>query len=158
MRFRPSVLFQRAAHYGGVRRVNVYALRLLYALMFFMLGQTTWAHILAHRGAREPDNAMAWSVWAAFATLAGLGIFRPLQMLPILLLEVFYKVLWLVLVAYPLWAKGALAGSPAAYQAGVFAGAIVVIVLVPWGYVVTNYVYRPQPKNLPSVVKTEVKV
>ena len=106
MRFYPPVLFQRVAHYGGVRRVNIYALRLLYALMFFMLGQTTWAHILAHQGTWEPDNAMAWSVWAAFATLAGIGIFRPLQMLPILLLEIFYKGLWLGLVAYPLWVKG----------------------------------------------------
>jgi hypothetical protein len=38
----------------------------------------------------------------AFATLAALGIIRPLKMLLILLLEIFYKVLWLVIVAYPL--------------------------------------------------------
>ena len=43
----------------------------------------------------------------------GLGIIRPLKMLPILLLEIFYKVLWLILVAYPLWSQGKLAGSPA---------------------------------------------
>ena len=43
----------------------------------------------------------------------GLGIVRPLKMLPIVLLEIFYKVLWLILVAYPLWSKGKLTGSPA---------------------------------------------
>ncbi len=32
-------------------------------------------------------------------------------MLPILLLEIFYKVLWLLVVAYPLWTAGKLAGS-----------------------------------------------
>jgi hypothetical protein len=45
---------------------------------------------------------------AAFATLAGLGIFRPLKMLPILLLEIFYKVLRLLVVAYPLRSAGTL--------------------------------------------------
>lgn len=156
MHFRPTSLFQRDARHGGVRRLTLYALRLLYALMFFMLGQTTWSHILAHRGAWEPDNAMAWSIWAAFATLAGIGIFRPLQMLPILLLEIFYKGLWLWLVAYPLWAKGTLAGSAVEYQTWVFAGVIVVIAVVPWGYVVATYVYHPRPEKIPPITKADV--
>lgn len=152
MRFYPLALFQRLEHQQGVRRINIYALRLLYALMFFMLGQTTWTHILTHHGPWEPDNAMAWSVWAAFATLAGVGILRPLKMLPILLLEAFYKILWLLLVAYPLWSRGTLAGSPVEYQAWVFAGAIIVLAVVPWGYVVTNYVYQPKSKQQPAAL------
>jgi hypothetical protein len=156
MRCRPTALFQRTAHCGGVRRINIYALRLLYALMFFMLGQTTWTHILAHQGPWEPDHAMAWSVWAAFATLAGIGLFRPLQMLPLLWLEIFYKGLGLGLVAYPLWARGALAGSAVEYQAWVFSGVVIVVAVIPWGYVVANYGYRPQPKKRPAAVKTDV--
>jgi hypothetical protein len=81
--------------------------------MFFMLGRTTWTHILTHPGLWDPTDAIAWCVWTAFATLAGLGIIRPLKMLPILLLEIFYKVLWLIIVAYPLWSNGKLEGSPA---------------------------------------------
>ena len=76
-------------------------------------GRYTWTHILTHQGLWEPTDAVAWCVWTAFATLAGLGIIRPLKMLPILLLEIFYNVLWLVIVAYPLWSKGQLVGSPA---------------------------------------------
>src|SRR3984957_9682650 len=113
MTFSPSAIFQRDARYGGVRRINIYLLRLLYILMFFVLGKDTWTHILTHRGSWDPTDAMVWCVWSAFATLAGLGIIRPLKMLPILLLEIFYKVLWLVLVAYPLWSKEELADSPA---------------------------------------------
>lgn len=150
MRFRPIALFQRSQKYEGVRRINIYGLRLLYALLFFMLGQTTWTHIFAHRGPWEADNAMAWSVWAAFATLAGLGILRPLKMLPLLLFEIFYKGLWLLLVAYPLWAKGTLAGSPTEYQAWVFAGAAVAMAVVPWGYVAVHYVYPPKVSPEPA--------
>lgn len=125
--------------YEGVRRINIYLMRLLYALMFFMLGHTTWTEILTHQGPWEPNKAVAWSVWTGFATLAGLGILHPLKMLPLLLLEIFYKVLWLIIVAYPLWSNGTLEGSPAEGITTVFFPVILVVVAVPWGYVFKNY-------------------
>jgi hypothetical protein len=64
-------------------------------------------------------------------------------MLPILLLEVFYKVLWLVIVAYPLWSKGTLAGSPAEGTTSAFIWVILSIVAVPWGYAWRTFVYNP---------------
>jgi hypothetical protein len=71
-----KAIFQPAAQYEGVRPLNIYLLRLVFILMFFVLGKVTWTNILTHRGSWEPDDAMAWCVWTAFATLAGLGIFR----------------------------------------------------------------------------------
>jgi hypothetical protein len=92
MIFSPKTIFQRDDRYEGVRRINIYVLRLVYILMFFVLGRDTWTRILTHQGSWAPTNAVAWCVWTDFATLAGLGIIRPLKMLPILLLEIFYKV------------------------------------------------------------------
>jgi hypothetical protein len=142
MSFRITSLFRPAARFEGVRPINIYLLRLLYALMFFMLGNTSWSYIFNHKGPWEADHAMAWAVWTAFATLAGLGIMRPLKLLPIILLEIFYKVLWLILVAYPLWSKGTLTDSPEAYQTMVFLGVLITIVAVPWGYVFAQYIFR----------------
>jgi hypothetical protein len=65
-------------------------------------------------------------------------------MLPIVLLEIFYKLLWLILVAYPLWSKGTLAGSPAGEITSEFLWVILPIVAVPWGYVFANYFYKPK--------------
>jgi hypothetical protein len=143
MTFRPLSIFQRDEKYEGVRPIHIYLLRLLYILMFFVLGKDTWTRILTHRGPWDPTDAMVWCVWAAFATLAGLGIIRPLKMLPILLLEIFYKVLWLFLVAYPLWSMGKLVDSPAEGMTSVFLWVLLPIVAVPWGYVFQNYVYKP---------------
>ncbi len=70
-------IFQRDDRHEGVRRINIYLLRLLYILMFFVLGRDTWTHILTHQGSWAPADAMVWCVWSAFATLAGLGIIRP---------------------------------------------------------------------------------
>jgi hypothetical protein len=144
MTFNPKAIFRRDDRYDGARPINIYLLRLVFVLMFFVLGKNTWTHILTHRGPWEPLNAMAWCVWTAFATLAGLGIIRPLKMLPILLLEIFYKLLWLILVAYPLWSNGTLAGSPAEDITSAFLWVVLPIVAVPWGYVFVNYIYRPK--------------
>ena len=162
--FRPAFLLEKNPHHEGVRRINVYLLRLLYGLMFFVLGRTTWAHVLSHRGAWEADDAMAWCVWTAFATLAGLGLLRPVKMLPILLLEIFYKVEWLFLVAYPLWSKGQLDTSPVAGQAAAFLWVLLPIVAVPWPHVLRTYVLTsplpastrrvPPPSGTPPTCST----
>jgi hypothetical protein len=143
MNINPKALFKRDGRHEGVWKINIYLLRTVYFLMFFVLGKNTWTHILTHRGNWDPKDAMAWCVWTAFATLAVLGIFRPLKMLPILLLEIFYKVLWLIIVAFPLWSKGALVGSPAEGTTFAFLWVILPIVAVPWGYVFESFIFKP---------------
>ena len=140
MAFAIGNIFKRdPAHYEGVRRINIYLLRALYALMFFMLGQTTWTEILTHQGPWDPNKAVTWCVWTGFSLVAGLGILHPLKMLPILLLEIAYKVLWLAIVAYPLWSAGALVGVPAEGIATVFFPVFLVVLIIPWGYVFRQY-------------------
>jgi hypothetical protein len=50
MTIHPMATFQRADKYDGVRPINIYLLRLLYVLMFLVLGKDTWMHILTHKG------------------------------------------------------------------------------------------------------------
>jgi len=141
MSFHIKKLFERDfERYEGVRRINVYLMRVLYFLMATFLALDVWSYVLSHQGAWEPNRAMAWSVWAAFSTLAILGVFHPVKMIPILLLEIFYKSMWLLLVAYPLWRVGKLAGSPAEGETYVFLPVVVVILIIPWGYVFKTYV------------------
>ena len=141
MSFGIKTIFQRNyVRYEGVRPINIYLLRLLYTLMFFVLGKDVWTHIFNYQGEWNPMDAVAWCVWAAFASLAGLGIFYPLKMIPILLVEVFYKLLWLLLVAYPLWSKGQLAGSSAEGITDAFLFVLLPIVAIPWKYVLVYYI------------------
>ena len=146
MTFSLKALFRPSERYEGVRPIHIYLLRLVYILMFFVLGKDTWTHIFTHQGPWDPTSAVAWCVWTAFATLAGLGIIRPLKMLPILLLEIFYKVLWLIVVAYPLWSNGKLEGSPAEGTTSAFLWVPLPIVAVPWGYVFANYIYKTRSR------------
>lgn len=125
--------------YEGVPRINIYLLRVLFALMFVFLSFDSWQHIFAHAGPWETVNAAAWCMWGAYAIISFIGVLRPLKMLPIVLFEVIYKVTWLLIVAYPLWTKNALAGSPAEYTAQVFIWVIVPALIMPWGYFFRTY-------------------
>ncbi|MEM6583636.1 MAG: hypothetical protein AAF699_20320, partial [Pseudomonadota bacterium] len=132
--------FTGSPKYDGVRPVNVALMRVIYALMFFVLGADVWGYILNHPQPWDENEAVAWSVWAAFSALALLGMLRPIQMIPVFLLEIFYKVLWLALVAYPLWKSGSLQGSGMEETTGAFALVVLPIIAVPWGYVFERYV------------------
>jgi hypothetical protein len=60
--------------------------------------------------------------------------------------EIFYKIIWLVIVAYPLWSTNQLAGSPAEEMTHAFVWVILPIVAMPWAYAFRTYVL-PSKKN-----------
>jgi hypothetical protein len=130
--------------YEGVRPINVYVLRLFYLLMFCFVGLDTWTTILTHQGSWDHVRAVAFCTWAAYSTMSIFGVLHPLRMLPIMLFMIFYKTLWLLVVAYPLWRAGTLAGSPAEEMAQVFMWVVVPAIAVPWGYVLRTYVTWPK--------------
>ena len=136
-----KTLFARdPARHDGVRPINVFMLRVIYLLMCTMMARTAWSSILSHQGAWEPYRAMGDCVWAAYGTLALLGLLQPLRMLPIVLFMIFYKSLWLAVVALPLLRAGTLAGSSAEELTWIFLAAPVFALCVPWGYAVRQYV------------------
>jgi hypothetical protein len=124
MKIRVTGIFQRSKKYEGVRPIHIYLLRLLYILIFFVLGKETWVHILAHHGPWDPDRCRGVVRVDGVRDFGGIGIIHPLKMLPIVLLEIFYKVLWLILVAYPLWSKGVVGFASGRHRFGVLVGAI----------------------------------
>lgn len=140
-RFHLLDLFKRdAKHYDGVPRINIYLLRLLYTLMFFFLTYDSWNHIFNHEGPWNNANAAAWCMWGSYSVISFIGMLYPLKMLPIVLFEIVYKTAWLFVVAYPLWIKNELIGSPAEGMANVFIWVVFPIVAMPWRYFFRTYI------------------
>jgi hypothetical protein len=126
--------------YEGVRPINIYLLRIVYFLIAAVVATNAWSTILSHEGPWDAYRALAMCVWAIYPSMAVLGVFQPLRMLPIMVFMIGYKALWLIVVALPLWQSGSLAGSPAERLAGTFLASQVAILVVPWGYVWRTYV------------------
>lgn len=121
-------------NYEGVRPIQIYLLRLVFTLTFVFIGMFSWTTIINFEGQWKPVNAVAFCMWAAYSTMSILGIIKPLKMLPIIALQIFYKSLWLSIVAYPLWVTGKLAGSGAEEMARDFMWIVLPIIAMPWGY------------------------
>lgn len=91
-----------------------------------------------------PWDGVAYSFWGALALLAAVGLRYPLQMVPLLLVQMIYKMLWLLAVALPLW----LADAPfdpmmVSFTWAMAIGVALDLIVIPWGYVLANYVRRP---------------
>ena len=130
--------FLPSAKYDGVRPFHVFMLRLFYFLAAAFVATWAWRTLLTHEGPWEQYYSVMICVWAAYPTLMAIGLIQPVRMLPIMLFTVFYKALWLGIVAYPMYQAGTL--TPSALQmAKDFALLPIAIIAVPWGYVVRTY-------------------
>ncbi len=78
---------------------RLYLVRTLYVLMFVGFGSLMWRAILNHKGAWDPLHGVAFCFWVALLALMGVGLRYPLQMLPLIFLQLLYKVVWLIVVA-----------------------------------------------------------
>ena len=64
-------------------------------------------------------------------------------MIPLLLVQISYKLIWLIIVALPLWSANHLTGSPAQALAEInFKSIIVDLLVIPWPYVFKNYILK----------------
>ena len=139
MTFFSNLFVRDYNRYDGVRPIKIYLLRLVFTLTFVFVGMDSWSTILRHNGDWKPLDAVAFSVWAAYSTLSVLGIFKPLKMLPLIAFQVFYKTVWLAIVAYPLWRSGTLIGSGVEQMVKAFMWIPLPIVAMPWGYFFVSF-------------------
>ncbi|GAA3603249.1 hypothetical protein [Microlunatus ginsengisoli] len=113
-------------------------LRVGYLVMGAGLAVKKWPLLLNH-DQWELREGTVLCMLVALSVLALLGLRHPTRMLPILLFEVAWKLIWLVVVALPHWLAGNL-DTATTDQAAAVAWVVIIIAVVPWGYVVRHYI------------------
>jgi len=121
---------------------RLYALRALYLLMAVGQGAIQWPLILHHAAPWSMMSGVAHALLAALSLIALLGLRYPLKMLPLLLFELAWKTIWLAGIALPLWLAGQVDADTAETVKACLLGIVVPFVL-PWGYLIENYVKTP---------------
>ncbi len=120
---------------------RLYALRLIYLLIFLGLSSFVWEQLLFQSSDWPLMTGIAKSMFAALALLCLLGLRYPLQMLPLILFETLWKAVWLVVIALPAWQTGRWeVVETTVYEC---IGIIVVLIILPWGFVWARYVAHP---------------
>jgi hypothetical protein len=118
-------------------------LRAMYVFMFVGLAITRWPGILNPPAGISDAGTVVASVLAAISLLALLGIRYPLKMLPLLFFEFLWKAVWVLGWGLPPVFAQQL--SPEAQQTLIscLVGVVLVPLVMPWGYVLKQYVKAP---------------
>jgi hypothetical protein len=117
---------------------RLHAMRAGYLLMGVGLAVVKWP-LLPDASGLPHFEGVTLSLLTAMSVLAFLGLRYPVRLLPVLLFESAWKVLWLTVVALPKAMSGDL---DAATSDTVVTCSLVVVVIavIPWRYVWRNYV------------------
>ncbi len=130
-----------ASNANEVSLLRLYLLRGLYLLMFVGLAIVQWPEIIHHEEPWELMEGVVAVMLGAFSALSLLGLRYPLQMLPLLMWEMAWKLLWVIVVAIPLWIDGTMDEA----HWSVFSSFLLMILfpfIIPWRYVFAHYVKK----------------
>ena len=125
-----------------VSPIRLWVMRAMYLLMAVGIGNMVWPLIVSHPPTVPLMTGVAWALIGTIGLLSLLGLRYPLRMLPLLLVELIWKAIWLVAFAGPRWLDGTL-DEP--MRTSVFETAFggLLLLVIPWRYFWANYVVRP---------------
>ena len=112
-----------------VSPARLWAMRAMYLFMAAGIGLMIWPLIVSHSS-------------GTIGLLSLLGLRYPLQMLPLLLVELVWKAIWLLAFALPRWLDGTLDEAMRTSVIETSLGALLLLV-IPWRYLRAHYVMKP---------------
>jgi hypothetical protein len=141
---------------SDVSLFRLYLLRAMYVFIAVGLAVMIWPGILNAPTNLEHMRGVVRSLLTAVSLLALLGVRYPLRMLPLLLFELLWKTIWVVAIGLPLRSAGAFTAGTQSTWHDCLISIPLFLVVIPWGYVLDNYVRRPgdrwvwAPRSMPS--------
>lgn len=125
-----------------VSPIRLWVMRAMYLLMAVGIALTMWPLILGHDPQLPRMNGVVLAMVGTIGLLSLLGLRYPLQMIPLLLFELAWKLIWLAAFALPRWLDGTLDEGMRSTIFDTSLGAILLVV-IPWRYVWRRYVRQP---------------
>jgi hypothetical protein len=120
---------------------RLHAMRAGYLLMAVGLMLVKWP-LLPEARTMPLYEGVTWCMLTAMSLLAFLGLRYPIKMLPILLFEAWWKVLWFGVVALPQALDGDVDRGTADMVAR-NALVVLIIAVIPWRYAWKTFVHVP---------------
>jgi hypothetical protein len=122
---------------------RLYILRAMYAVLAFVQGSITWSAILRHTGPWEFWDGAGHSFFGALTVLSLVGLRYPVRMMPLLMYEFAWKLIWTLAISLPLYLRHRVNPDTADNAFSISIGVVIVPLLLPWGYFWKDYVIAP---------------
>lgn len=126
-----------------VRSLRLYVLRGVYLVGAVGLAVSVWPLLLDHSPDWARSHGTVAGIMAGLSVMSLLGLRYPLKMLPILVLELVWKSIYLLAVSLPLWRAGQLDGDVLGNAKTCLGSVIVLLIILPWSYLLTHYIQAP---------------
>ncbi len=120
--------------------LRLYLPRGMYLLIAAGLAVTIWPHIISPPNVVAGPTSVIRALLGALALMSVLGLRYPLQMIPLLLFELLWKVIWVVASALPMWLGPGLDSYASETLSACLMGVVLVPIVIPWSYVIQRYV------------------
>ncbi len=120
--------------------VRLYLLRAMYALIAVGLGVTLLPSVITTSGNYANSDTVIDAILLGFSLMALLGIRYPLKMLPVLLLELTWKTIWLLVFALPMHLNQELDQYAIETVFACGMGVVLTPLVIPWRYVMNHYI------------------
>jgi hypothetical protein len=115
----------------------------MYLLMAGGLAVNIWPNVLAHSAEWAIRFGHVGALLAGIGALSLLGLRYPAQMLPLMLFELLWKIIWIVAIGIPLWAGGQMTDAMRASAWEIGLGVILIPLVLPWRHLYEHYVAKP---------------
>ncbi|MEX2962837.1 hypothetical protein [Microbulbifer sp. TYP-18] len=135
-------------------RINI--LRAFYLFIAVVFGFSVWPTIINPGEIWDPLEGVAFSFWGALTLLSLFGVLHPLKMLPVLLMQLTYKAIWMLAVGAQLWLAGEIDPVAAELVNANTIGIIIDLLVIPWPYVWATYILTSNPYKRTNFSKSEV--
>ncbi|MAP96351.1 MAG: hypothetical protein CMK07_15510 [Ponticaulis sp.] len=124
----------------GLSSLRLIVMRIPYALTGILFGLTVWPTLFQFRGEFEPTEGVAYAFWGALTLLALIGLRFPVKMLPILLIQFLYKLIWILAVGLPHLNKETMSAEMLELLQANAIGVAIDAIAIPWLFVARNYI------------------
>lgn len=125
-----------------VSPIRLVVMRAMYLFMAIGLALTIWPSIVSHDPELPLMAGVALALLGTIGLLSLLGLRYPLQMIPLLLFELTWKLIWLAAFAAPRWLDGTLDEGMRSTIFDTSLG-LVLLLVIPWRYVYAHYAAKP---------------
>ncbi|MGZ8289957.1 MAG: hypothetical protein ACXW2U_14425 [Telluria sp.] len=115
----------------------------MYLLIAVGLALSIWPSIIWPPSAVANSSTVVRSLLGALALMCLFGLRYPLQMLPLLMFELVWKVIWIVAFALPMWMGPGLDAYASETLFATGMGVLLVPLVLPWGYILRHYFQAP---------------
>ena len=125
-----------------MNEISVLRLNLLRAMYLFIavgLGVVVWPSIVFPSSLQSGPDTVVRSLLGAMGLLSLLGLRYPVHMLPLLMFEFAWKVIWIVAVAVPMATRGGLDSYATETLFACGLGVALLLLVLPWGFIGRHY-------------------